>query len=130
MEGQRIVRWTAIIAVVFSTVSCSESFVCTEPGQAGVVARIHDAVTGRPAAYQARLILQSATRVDTFPDYTPAADSALAMELVSLGIPGEYTVTVEKDGYSRWIRERVVLRSTDQCRSVSTVYLDVNLSPL
>jgi hypothetical protein len=131
MKGRTILRSTVVVALVFFSISCSEPLVCTEPGRLGVVAHVRDALTGRPAAYQARLIMRSDTRVDTFPDFTPSADSALATELVSLGIPGEYTVTVEKDGYSPWVRARVLLPSTGgACHSVSTVHLDVNLSPL
>jgi hypothetical protein len=103
MKVSAILQSVMVLAIVFSAVACSEPTVCTNPGKLGIVVNVRDALTGRPAAYQTRLITRSAARVDTFPDFTAAADSASASQLFSLGIPGVYTVTVEKDGYSPWI---------------------------
>jgi hypothetical protein len=130
MKAAAILRSTIVAALVGPTISCSEPLVCTEPGRRSMVVTISDASTGRPAAYQARLILRSDARVDTVVDFVPAADSLRVDQIWSFAHPGVYTVTVEKDGYAPWIKERVQLRATDRCGSVATVHLDVNLSPL
>jgi hypothetical protein len=118
------------IALAVLTTACSDPLICTEPGVRSVVVNVRDALTGQPAAYQARLIMSSDTRVDTITDLVSAAESLVATEVWSHVGPGVYTVTVEKDGYLPWTTEGVRVQATPNGCSVSTVHLDANLSPL
>lgn len=121
----------ALLAVFAAgTTACSDPVACMGTGRPGIVVQVRDARTGRPAAYQARLIMQSSTRVDTFPDFTAAADSAAAMEILGLmDTPGQFTLIVEKEGYSPWTSHRVVRSTGGHCPSVLTEVVNVNLVP-
>lgn len=132
--SRTLLKKTAGIAATLAVLSSCDGgpMVCSGTGRHAITARVRDATTGQPAAYQAMLTARVGSSVEVFTDRTPAADSALALELMAgLDIPGVYSVTIEKGGYRSWTRDEILVRPGEsECASIHGVILDVGLERL
>ena len=101
--------------------------VCTAELRFGVVVRVTDSVTARPAASGSTLVIREGTYVDSMS--IPAARPDL--DELTFGGAGEragtYTVTVTKSGYRPWTRTGVRV-TKGECH-VNQVQLEARLQP-
>jgi len=106
--------------------SCAVIFgpACTHEVRPGLSVEVRDSTTGAPVAAGARVIARDGAFADTA--VSGSLDGVSGADLAHERT-GDYTVTVEQEGYAPWSRSDVHV-TADRCH-VHTVFVVVLLQP-
>jgi hypothetical protein len=115
----------ASIVILAGVTGCGLLVDCDTGIAPAVVVEVRDAVTGAPAAADARGIVRDGTYSDSLYLYEFRDDVPLSLAGADER-PGTYTVTLEKPGYETWTVSAI--RVNDSNCHVQTVFLTAELT--